>query len=195
MLRADVEPALAELERRSSDGWRPSPFRWPLVSRSSWRRSPSMDGAVRPNRRCGAAAVRGRGPAWCGGTGESTGASLGRVGGSSLEPRLASASADPLARRPLLPDPARHSAAHDQHPAHPAGATIIITCRRDGLTHLGGNEGPGRQGYVRVVVLKTTILIPTSRQGMPRECSGATTTHSDGMNGRNLRSDILRRSP
>jgi hypothetical protein len=38
---------------------------------------------------------------------------------------------------PLLPDSARHSAAYDQHPAHPTGATIIITCLRDGLTRLG----------------------------------------------------------
>src|SRR4029450_12724649 len=30
-------------EARSSDGWRPSPSRWLPVSRSSWRRSPSMD--------------------------------------------------------------------------------------------------------------------------------------------------------
>jgi CheY-like chemotaxis protein len=64
---------------------------------------------------------------------ESTGAGLGRVGGSSLEHRLASDSAHPVARRPLLPNPARHSAAHDQHPAHPTGATIIITSGRDGL--------------------------------------------------------------
>jgi hypothetical protein len=54
-----------------------------------------------------------------------------------LERRLAGDSADRLTRRPLLPDPARHPAAHDQHLAHPTGAKIIITCRCDGLTHLG----------------------------------------------------------
>ena len=108
-------------------------------------------GAVRLDRRFSAAAVRGRATTWCGGTGESTGASLGRVGGSSLERRLAGDSVDRLARRSVLSDPARHSAAHDQHPADPSGAKIIITCGRDGLTHLGemnvpdGRVRPGSQ--------------------------------------------------
>jgi hypothetical protein len=48
-------------------------------------------------------------PAWVG------------VDSNSLERCLAGGPADRLARRLLLPGPARHPAAVDQHPAHPIG--------------------------------------------------------------------------
>jgi hypothetical protein len=101
--------------------------------------------ATRPGRRFGAAAVRGRGTPWCGNVGESTGAGLNRVDGNNLERRLAGGPSDRHARRLLLPGPARHSAAPDQHPAHPTGgrADRSVTA---GVTAARAARAPSRRG-------------------------------------------------